>query len=108
MVRRMDVDTEQTIDGIAVLLQRIAEESDPRVDDQHIQRPTVTHQLCYRIPVGAVGLHRNTSGFSGELRGGVWRAGVAENHRRALGSKTPDYSRPNTTTPAQNQYRSLL
>lgn len=56
MVRRMDINTEQTIYRIAILFQRIAEESHARIDDQNIQWSVLTHEADDGITIGAIRL----------------------------------------------------
>lgn len=98
MVRRMDINTEQTIYRIAILFQRIAEESDARIDDQNIQRSVLTHEADDGITIGAIRLDGDASGFRCQFFGGFTRSGVAENDRCAVSAKASYNSRADTTT----------
>src|SRR5690606_32179930 len=104
VVGRMDIDAEQAVDGIGVLLERIAEDGDTGIDHQHVERAALAHPGDERSAIRAVRLDRRAAGFGGELRGGLVRAGIGEANARSLGGEALHYCRPDAATAAEHQH----
>ena len=90
MIRRVDIDSEQPVDLVRILIQRIAEDRETGIHHKNVERPAAAHAGDHRVPVGAVGEDGDAACFRRQLLRRIPRAGVGESHLRAVAGKAPD------------------
>lgn len=91
VVRRVNVDAQQPINGVWIKIERVPEDADAGIDHQHVQRTAFTYHGDHRIAIRAVDQQSGAARFNGQLLRRCSRAGVSERDHRAVCGETSHY-----------------
>jgi hypothetical protein len=108
VIGRVHIDPQQPVDRIRIQFECVAEQGDPGIDHQYVERTALAYHVDDGVPVGAVGLQRRAAGGSGDFLRGGRRAGIREADPGAVRREAPYDCRADAAASTKDQHRFVL